>query len=182
MDYRTVFDCRELIKRNPYSKDSRRFRAGPVPTIGASPGADRWPILAIQEHNLDPRSVAEPRPLIVREVWVQHTAVFEFDRLEHPSPKAHHDRAFNLILQVLRIDDRPALEGRHDALDTHAFGRQFNGNLGAGPDVRTFFKPDGNAEAVIDAGLDTPTKSLALRFLSRNSNGSPCRDQIACSS
>ncbi len=101
----------------------------------------RRQILAIYQHRLDQRQIAEARHAILREMWIQNTAVRKFHRFEQSAADGHHYGAFDLVLQMFGIHDRAALEGRDNAVDPHfrRRGRHFraekfaghDGNLGA---------------------------------------------------
>ena len=75
---------------------------------------------------------------------VQDLAVGEADRLEQRAAESLDDRAFDLIAQAVRVDDRSALEDRDDARDGEAAGRRRD--LGSGGDIAALLCAAGNAE------------------------------------
>src|SRR5215472_8786701 len=78
------------------------------------PCACRRLVLAIHEHDLNFRHVAQSRYTVLREMSVQNASIVEANRFEQCATDAHHDRPLNLISQAIRIDDCSALEGFHN--------------------------------------------------------------------
>ena len=83
----------------------------------------RRQILAIHQHRLDHRQIAEARHAILREMRIQNAAVRKFHRFKQRAADGHHHRAFNLVFQMLGIHYRAALKRRHHAIDPHFRGR-----------------------------------------------------------
>ena len=101
--------------RRPVARKIALPTAGAIATIGVSPapadGRSLRSSSTISRAGTSPnrgtRYVGEPR--------VEDLAVVELDRLEQGAAEAHHRRPFDLVLQVVGVDDRAALERRHHA-------------------------------------------------------------------
>ena len=94
--------------------------AGAMATIGVSPAPAGGRSLRSSRTTSICGRVAEPRHAIPGEARVQDLAVVELDRLEERAAQAHDHRAFDLVLEMVRVDDGAALEGADGADDLNA--------------------------------------------------------------
>ena len=103
------------------------------------------------------------------------------DRLEQRAAESLDDRAFDLIAQAIRVDDRAALEHHDDARDDEAAGRRRH--LGGGGDVAALLGAAGDAERATGceargqpecfaAAVSTARIRSSSRCRSRNSTAS----------
>ena len=72
-------------------------------------------VLSVNEHDFDFGQVGETGDAVVGEAGVGQSAVFKFDGLEKRAAQAHDHRAFHLVLQMIGVDDRAAVEGADGA-------------------------------------------------------------------
>ena len=99
--------------------------------------------------------------------------ILELDGLEERTAQSHDHRAFDLVLEMVRIDDRAALEGADGADDLHAAAGAVDRDLGAGGDVAPFLGPARDADAVIGAGLAAPAERARRRPRGRRAAARP---------
>ena len=115
---------------------------------------------------------------------VEDPPVLEVDGLEERTAESHDHRAFDLVLEMVGVDDGAALERADGADDLDAAGDAVDGDLGAGGDEAALFGPSGDADSVIGLALPAPAErrprpprarrgaASSLRFFRRNSSGS----------
>ena len=114
--------------------------AGAMATIGVSPApADGRSLRSSRTTSICGR-VAEPRDAIARKAGVGDPAVLEFDGLEERAADSHDHGAFDLVLEMVGVDDGAALECADGADDLHAAVGRVDGDLGAGGDVSRPFR------------------------------------------
>ena len=89
--------------------------AGARPTMGVSPAPADGRSLRSRTTISISGDVREARDAVLREMRVEDAAVLEADGLEEGAADALDDRALDLVLQVVGVDDGAALEGRDDA-------------------------------------------------------------------
>ena len=146
--------------RMPVASKMALPTAGAMPTIGGLARPRRRQVLAVEQDDLDLGRVAEPRHAVLGELRVEDLAVLEVDRLGHRPAEPHDHRAFDLVLEVVRVDDGAAFEGTDGADDLHAAARSVDGHLGAGGDVAAFLRPGRDADPPVRAGLPSPSECL----------------------
>ena len=137
--------------------------AGATAMIGASPAPAEGRSLRSSRTTSICRGVAEPRHAVAREPRVLDLALLEPDRLEEGTAQAHHRRAFDLVDQVVGVDDGAALEGRDDPDDLHAAGGAVDGDLGAGGDVAPLLGPARRCRSPAPARASTGPSRTARR-------------------
>src|SRR5581483_5819524 len=98
--------------------------------------------------------------------------------------QAHDHCSLNLVLEVVRVHNRPALESGHSPKHFDNSGFAVDGHFRAGREVGTFFCAGGDAKPVTVGGFRLPQpkafaaasrtarKRESRKFLSRNSSGS----------
>ena len=94
------------------------------------------------------RSVAETRHAVTGKARVENFAIVKADRFIQRAAQPHHNGAFVLVLQVIRIDDRATLEGLDDPDHLDLSGHTVRRDFGAGRHVSAFLKSAGDPEAV----------------------------------
>ena len=111
-------------------------------------------------------------------------AVLELDRLEQRPAQAHDDRPFDLVLQVVRVEDRAALERRRRPARLALACRSVDRDFGARGDVAALLRAARDAEAAARRRLRLPQPNCfaaasstarsrsSFRFFRRNSSGS----------
>src|SRR5207237_1489456 len=67
-------------------------------------------------------------------------ALIEMDSLEQRASHPHDERTLDLILQMERVDDRTALERRHDSGHLHLAGGVIDGKLCTGGDIAALLR------------------------------------------
>src|SRR5262249_49146984 len=93
------------------------------------------------------RRVLKSGDAVARQLWVQDLAVRELDRFEEGAAQAHYRGAFDLILEMIRIQDGAAFEGGDEPSHLHSAGFLIRCNLGTTRHVAPFFGAAGDAEA-----------------------------------
>ena len=86
--------------------------------------------------------------------------ILELDGLEERTAEPHDHRPFDLVLEMVGVDDRAALEGADRADDLNAAAGAVDGHLGAGGDVAPFFGSGRDADPVIGCALLAPAERL----------------------
>ena len=158
--------------------------AGAIATIGVSPApaegrslrSSRTTSILGMSRNRGTRYFENSR--------VHDLAILELDRLEERTAQAHHHRPFDLVLEMVRVDDRAALEGADssDTTCTRPLDRRRpprrrwrrSSLFRTRPRCRSHDRPRSllpqpNAPA---AASRTARSRASLRFFSRNSSGS----------
>jgi len=93
-----------------------------LPTAGARPRcgfarASRRQILAVDEHDFNPRHVTEPGKTVLCKARIENAAVGKENSLEEGAANGLHDGARNLVAQAVGIDHRARLPGLNDTAD-----------------------------------------------------------------
>ena len=133
-----------------------------LPIAGARPDnrtlarTRRRKVFAIEQNGLEHGHIAEAGNAVSREASVQDATVFEFNRLEERAAQPHDVRAFNLIAQVVRVDDGSALEGRDHPHHLHLAGLPVHRNFSTGRDVPQLFVSAAHAETLAGSGFGPP--------------------------
>src|SRR5262249_17055322 len=91
-------------------------------------------------------------------------AVLELDGLEQGAAQSHDHRAFDLVLQVVRVDDGTAIERADGADDLHAAARTIDRDLGAGGDIAAFLETYREAGPAIATRLPAPAEGAGRRL------------------
>src|SRR5690606_31893157 len=110
-------------------------------------------VLAVQQHDVDRRDVAEAREAVLREPRVQDAASLELDRLPQRAAEPHHDRTLDLVAQPVWVHDRAALERLDDAPDAHPPARAVDLDFRARRDVVALLDAAREADAAAGSRL-----------------------------
>ena len=137
---------------------------------GSFAGAGRGQVGVIDQHYVDFGHVAEARHAVLREARIRDLPIAEADLFEERAAEGHGDGALDLVLEVIGINHRAAVEGLHYAQDADAF--LFDGHLGAGGDVAVLLESAGDADALaltpseaLGGGLEHGAETIVLQVL-----------------
>ena len=134
--------------------------AGAMATIGVSPApadgrslrSSRTTSIAGVSRNRGTR-YRENRGFVIRPSSI-------LDGFEERAAESHDHGAFDLVLEMVGVDDRAALEGARRADDLNAAGGWVDGDLGAGGDEAAFFGPGRDADSVTGVAFLPPAEGL----------------------
>ncbi len=80
-------------------------------------------VLTVKQYDIDLRRVAEPGNAIPRESRIGDPAAVVVDGLEQGTAQPHHKRAFDLVFEMVWVDDGAAFKGACGAHDRNATAR-----------------------------------------------------------
>src|SRR5579862_1980047 len=123
-------------------------------------GTHRRNIFSVEQHGFELGNVAEPGHAIFRHATVQNFAILKFDGFKQRAAKALYIRSFDLIPQIVGIDDGTAIECRDDANHVHAAGVAINLDFCEGGAVSEFFVAPARAESLAVSFALTPSELL----------------------
>src|SRR5688572_16983263 len=101
---------------------------------GGFAGADGGEVGAVEEDRFELGSVAEAGDAVGGEGGIFDLAVLELDGFEESAAEALNDGSFDLVFQMVGVQDLAALEGGDGAEDAEFSGGGIDGDFGAGGD------------------------------------------------
>src|SRR5439155_18342509 len=119
----------------------------------------------IQQDSFKTWHVAKARNPVARKSGVANLAILELDDFEKRPTQTHDHRAFHLILQTVRIDNRAALKGCYDALHLHLAGAGIDRDFSAAGDIASLFGATRDAQAMVGVRFRLPPAELSRGFL-----------------
>src|SRR3974390_1745772 len=130
-------------------------------------GADGLKVGAVEKVDIQLRDILKSRYLTTAERSVEHFAVLEPHLFTQCRPEPHNDGARDLIVQVIGVQDRPALEDFGHSADGDLSLRAIDLTLRARGDKRALFRATGDSDPYVCSFLlraFLPSESLCRCF------------------